>query len=306
MIDEYFERLIDRWCERIPAAMKPRMILLSHSPVGWRMQLYFGTLGRNIAGLFSRVSTDEKMDLVMRESSEHIDDGMEKLARWFGEQVLLFARLDARGRSLRFCGALFLMLLAALGMVARGAAMGAMAAALCLLWLSCAMDSDYRPVSAGVRQQYLAATMLRAGAFAVMLMHNFFHYAAQGVPSNIVLQCAMIVMLTVHAVLYVSMVMLNTRQLLFLRALAGVTGAVPALTAASAVALAASSLFRPWPLPLSGVLGALGAIFAFMGDALITVYNLGGIRLKYHSIWVCLLITGGFALMLLGAWTYTP
>ena len=54
------------------------------------------------------------------------------------------------------------------------------------------------------------------------------------------------------------------------------------------------------------MLGALGAIFAFMGDALITVYNLGGIRLKYHSIWVCLLITGGFALMLLGAWTYTP
>ena len=79
MIDEYFDRLVDRWCEAVPRAMKPRMILLANSPIGWRMQLYFGTLGRNIAGLFSRVKDETQMDLTLREGSEQIDDG---LARW--------------------------------------------------------------------------------------------------------------------------------------------------------------------------------------------------------------------------------
>ena len=57
---------------------------------------------------------------------------------------------------------------------------------------------------------------------------------------------------------------------------------------------------------VNAVLGALGASLAFLGEELITVSNLGGIRLKYHSIWVCLLTIGGFTLMLLGAWTVAP
>ena len=77
------------------------------------------------------------------------------------------------------------------------------------------------------------------------------------------------------------------------------------LRAASACALAASCLFRPWPLPFSGIAGALGAILTFAGDQLITMTQLGGIRLKYHSIWVCFLLCAGFLLMLCGAWTYT-
>ena len=305
MIDAFFERLVDRWCQRIPEWMKPRMILMANSSLGWRLQLYFGTLGRNIAGLFSKVSTEERMDLTMREGSEQLDDSLAKLARFFRERALLLARLDARGRSIRFCGALFLMMLAVLGVAATGSAgMGVTAASLCLLWLSAAMECDYAPISGDVRQRYLAATLLRTGAISLMLVYYFFGYASQGLPSNVVLQSAMIIMLAVHGVLYLTLVMLNTRQPLFLRALAGVTGAAPALTAAAAVALAASCLFRPWPLPFSGVAGALGATFAFLGDELTTVRNLGGIRLKYHSIWVSLLITGGFTLMLLGAWTH--
>ena len=73
MIDEYFDRLVDRWCEAVPRAMRPRMILLANSAIGWRMQLYFGTLGRNIAGLFSRVKDETQMDLTLREGSEQID-----------------------------------------------------------------------------------------------------------------------------------------------------------------------------------------------------------------------------------------
>lgn len=307
MIDEYFDSLVDRWCEAVPRTMKPRMILLANSALGWRMQLYFGTLGRNIAGLFSRVSTEDRMELTLREGSEQIDDGLARLARFFKEQVTMLALLDERGRSIRFCGALLLTLLAALGVVAtRSGGMAVMASSLCMLWLSTAVESDYRPISRGIRQTYLASTLLRTGAIGLMLLHYFFSYAAQGLPSNVVLQCALLITLTIHAVLFVALVMLNTRQPLFLRALSAVTGAVPAMTAAAAAALAASWLFRPWPLPLLGVLGALGAALAFLGEELVIVNNLGGIRLKYHSIWVCLLTIGGFTLMLLGAWTVAP
>ena len=307
MIDEYFDSLVDRWCEAVPRAMKPRMILLANSSPGWRMQLYFGTLGRNIAGLFSRVSTEDRMELTLREGSEQIDDGLARLARFFKEQVTMLALLDERGRSIRFCGALLLTLLAALGVVAtRSGGMAVMASSLCMLWMSTAVESDYRPISRGIRQTYLASTLLRTGAIGLMLLHYFFSYAAQGLPSNVVLQCAMLITLTIHAVLFVALVMLNTRQPLFLRALSAVTGAVPAMTAAAAAALAASWLFRPWPLPLLGVLGALGAALAFLGEELVIVNNLGGIRLKYHSIWVCLMTVGGFTLMLLGAWTVAP
>ncbi|MBR4038642.1 MAG: hypothetical protein IKJ11_00920 [Clostridia bacterium] len=306
MIDEYFESLVDRWCQIVPKVFKPWSILISNSPIGWRMQLYFGTLGRNIASLFSRVSTEEQMDITLREGSEHIDDSLAKAAAFFREQMILIVRLDERGRSIRFCAALFLMMLSVLGVVATGhGGMGIMSASLCLMWLSSAMECDYAPVSRGVHQQYLAAMLLRCGAITLMLAHYFFSYINQGVPSNVVLQSAMVIMLVIHVSLYLALVMLNTRQPLFLRALAGLTGTMTALTAAAACALCASSLFRPWPLPLSGVMSALGAVSAFLGDELITLHNLGGIRLKYYSIWVCLLLSAGFALMLCGVWTYT-
>ena len=306
MIDEYFDRLVDRWCQIIPRFMKPRMILMANSSIGWRMQLYFGTLGRNIASLFSRVSTEEQMDITLREGSEQIDDGLAKIAAFFREQVLLLSRLDERCRSIRFGVSLFLMLLCVLGVVATGHnGMGVMAASLCMLWLSTAIECNYAPISREIHQKYLASTLLRTGAIALMLIHYFFSYTKQGVPSNVVLQSAMIIMLVIHLVPYFALVLLNTRQPLFLRALAGITGAATALTAAAACALCASCLFRPWPLPVSGVMSALGAALAFLGDELIMLHNLGGIRLKYHSIWVCLLLSIGFALMLCGAWTYT-
>ena len=109
----------------------------------------------------------------------------------------------------------------------------------------------------------------------------------------------MIIMLMIHGLFFLAMVFLNTRQPLFLRALAAVTGCAPALTASAAWAVAASCISRAWPGPLSGMLGALGATLAFAGDQLITLNHLGGIRLKYYSIWLCLLMTSGFAMMLI-------
>ena len=246
------------------------------------------------------------MDLFLRETAERGDDSIARIVSFVKEQLTLISLLESRGRAIRFSGMLFLMMLAVLGIAASGyAGMGVMAASLCLMWLSVAVESDYKPISGVIHQQYLAATLLRTGSISMMLIHFLSCYTARGVPNNIVLQSAMIIMLTIHGLFFLTMIFLNTRQPLFLRALAAVTGCAPALTAASALAVAASCISRPWPMPLSGVLGALGALLAFAGDQLITMTHLGGIRLKYYSIWVCLLMTGGFALMLFGVWTYT-
>ena len=292
---------------RVPQAIRPRKILFSNSSIGWRLKLYLGTAFGKVRAAFSHISNEDNMDLFLRETAERGDDSLARLVKTVREQLELLSRLESRGRTIRFTGMLFLMMLAVLGVLASSnrAGMGVMAAALCVMWLSVAVESDYKPVSAAIHQQYLAATLLRTLSISLLMLHYFFSYTARGVPNNVVLQSAMIIMLVIHGLFFLTLVFLNTRQPLFLRALAAVTGCAPALTAASALALAATCLFRPWPLPLCGAAGAIGALMAFAGDQLITMTHLGGIRLKYYSIWICLLMTGGFALMLLGAWIYT-
>lgn len=304
MIDEYFDRWVDWLCEAVPAWTKPRALLFSSTAFGWRMRLYFGTAAQRLMGMLGQISNEENVDRLMRETGEKSDDSIARVRGLLSKKELAPVRLAAVGNSVLFTAPLLMLLIAALGAAQHGGMLALMAAALCLQWLSAAVERGYAPVCGALRQRYLAATLLRTLSLSVMLVGYFTEYTAQGVPSNVVLQSAMIVTLSIHAILYLSLILLNTRQPLFLRALALVTGIMPALTAASALALAAASLFRPWPTPLAGVLGAAGAVLAFLGDQLITIRNLGGIRLKYHTIWVCLLMTGGFLLMLLGAWTY--
>lgn len=307
MIDEYFERLVDWLCVVVPRFLKPRKTLMANSGLGWRMLLYFSTLGRKISGAFSHISNEDNMDLFLRETAERSDDHFARMAAFIKEQLALLVLLDERGRSIRFSAMLLMTMLAAVGVGMTGSAFLAMAAAsLCLMWLSVAVESDYAPIAGGLRQSYLVCITLRSVSIAMMLPYYFILYAENGIPSNVLLQGAMIITLSIHVILYLTLIVLNTRQPLFLRALAGILGCAPALTAAAALALAAASVFRPWPMPLCGVLSAVGAVLAFLGDQLITITHLGGIRLKYHSIWVCLFMTVGYACMLAGAWTYAP
>lgn len=322
MIDEFFERLIDWFCEEIPKALRPWKIRAQHTAFGWRMLLYWSAAKNRVLKLLGNIKNEDAANRAMDEATERSEQQIKRAKEFFREQAVWVPRLEKWGRTIRFCAALLMMALSALGVAAMTAVqrfdpgaraigsgksgMAVIAASLCLFFLSTAMESGYKPVAGGVRQTYLAATLLRSGAIALMLIGYLSSYVAQGVPSNVVLQSAMIIMLFIHAVLFFGLVLLNRRQPLFLRALAGVTGVLPALTAASALAVCASYLFRPWPLPISGVTSALGAILTFLGDELITIKNLGGIRLKYYSIWVCLLMVGGYFLMLLGAWMNTP
>ena len=235
------------------------------------------------------------------------DEEMEKFKARVRAYLVRVREISGERERICFAAMLFLTMLSALGVAAGGGRnIAAAAASLCVMWLACAVSSDYEPVCAGIRQRYLAAMALRALAVALMLISYFFSYVEQGVPTNVMLQGAMIVTLALHGMVFMAFVAFNRRQPLLLRLLAGVLGAAPALTAAAAIALAASCLFKAWPLPLSGVMSAVGAMNAFLCEQLIYMIHLGGIRLKYQNVWICLLQISGFALMLAGAWTYTP
>lgn len=321
MIDEYFERLIDRLCESVPRAYKPWKIRYHTTAFGWRWLLYSSAAKDKIFALLGNIKNEDTANRAMDEAAERSSRQLQKIRIFFKEQAVWVPRLEKWGRTIRFTASLLMMIMAVLGAAMMTAqeriypvqalgsgrsGMAVMAASLCLLWLSAAMESGYEPVAGGVRQRYVASTLLRTGSASLLLISYFGSYVAQGVPSNVVLQSAMIIMLFIHAVLYLGLVLFNRRQPAVLRLLAGATGVMPALTAAAALALCASYLFRPWPLPAGGVLIALGAMLAFLCDELITIKNLGGIRLKYYSIWVCVLMVGGYFLMLLGAWINTP
>ncbi|MDO5298446.1 MAG: hypothetical protein Q4F18_03400 [Clostridia bacterium] len=303
MIDEFFERKVDEWCERVPAALKPRLIRLANSSVGWRIYLYAASAGRSIAGAFGHIRSEDDMDVFMRETAERGDEGIAWLKRFARRRKAMLARMDDALRRGRFAAVLYLLILSVLGVCARGTRpMAVMAMSLCVLWLATAVDAGYEPVCGGIRQRYLFSALARVASVSLLLLSYFDSYLRQGVPSNVVLQSAMIVTLVIHATLQLALVVFNTRQPLLLRALAAIAGTAPALTAAAAIALAASLVARTWPLPAAGVMSAAGAVLAFLGEELVSIVHLGGIRLKYGSIWMSLFTLGGFALMLAGAW----
>ncbi|MBQ2990558.1 MAG: hypothetical protein IJD60_04630 [Clostridia bacterium] len=306
-MDEFLERLIDRVCESVSRRLRSLKERYVSSALGWRISLYTGTAKRKIGKAFSYIKNEENVDKLMRMASEREDEEITRLKQWMKRLYLRFVGIEKNAQKTRFGAMLFMMLLSVLGVVqTRQRLMAFAAAALCAMWVSSAIESDYAPISGAIRQQHIAATIMRALASLLMTIGFFLEYVSRGVPSNVVLQSAMIALLTIHGVMYMAFILLNTRQPLFLRALAGVLGAVPALMAAAAVSLAAACIFGQWPLPLSGAAGALGALLFFLSDQLINLNNLGGIRLKYYLLWVCLLQIGGFALMLAGVWIYLP
>lgn len=206
-------------------------------------------------------------------------------------------------RKSRFPVMLFLTMFSALGVCAAGSsASGFAAAACCAMWLSVAVDTGYTPVVGNVTQPYLMQLFLRALSHVLLLAMYFTGYARQGVQSNVLLQSAMVILLLAHAVLFLALVAFNRRQPLFLRALTGVLGVIPALMAAAAIALAMTRLASP-PVTLGfAMAGCAGALMEFWADRLDMITDLGGIRLRYTPIWSGLLLEAGYLLMIHGAW----
>lgn len=297
------EQKVDEACEAVPAYVNPRKIRLASSHIGWRLYLYGSSIRRAVSGFFVHIRSEQDMDLFLRETAEKSDTTIAHIKRFFREKARLLAVLDDAGMRLRFATTLFLFGLAALGTLAVGGReMALCALSACLLLLSTAMELGYEPICAGVRQRYLFSVGLRTLALTVPLVDYFGKYLMGGVASNVVLQCAMIVMLGVHLALFFALICFNRKQSLLLRALSGVVGVFPALTASAAAALAVANLAQPMGLAAAAVMRALGAAGAFLGDRLMATSALGGIRLKYESVWEWLLLCGGLTLMMIGAW----
>lgn len=215
----------------------------------------------------------------------------------------LLAPMMRRIEGSRFPVLLLYTALAALGVCAEpGGTMAYMAAACCCMWLSVAVETGYPPVAENVRQRYLMAMSFRALGFLILLPMYFEGYVGHGVSSNVILQSTMLVLLFAHALLTLALVAFNKRQPIFLRALSAVLGAIPALTAAAAVALAVTKLAMPPIEAAFAILGAMGALMAFCADRVGTLCDLGGIRLRYTPVWSGLMMEAGFFLMILGAW----
>lgn len=303
MLDEWAERVVDDLCERIPAYVRPRLIALSVSPLGWRLNLYAGTAVRAVASLADRLHTDEGFERFWEEKLERagrVPYALVRMERAFARMGDGFFRLCREGR---FGTTFFLLALAAVGLAATGGGqIAACAASLALLWLSVAMEQAYPPVSGAVRQRYLAAALLRGGSMLPLLMRFFMDYARWGVPNNIVLQSAMAVMLCVHLSFFLPLIAFNRRQPLLLRALSGVLGVIPALTVAAAIAAVFSAMGET-PMDGAGAaVAAVGALTAFAGEQTASLVTLGGIRLKRQEVWMYGFTTAGYALLLAGAW----
>ena len=303
MLDEWMEQKVDEACEVVPAYVNPRKIRLASSHVGWRLYLYGSSLKRAVSGFFVHIRSEQDMDIFLRETAERSDTAIARVKQFLKEKARLLAVLDDAGMRLRFAATLFLFGLASLGTLAVGGReMALCALTACLLLLSAAMELGYEPICAGIRQRYLFSVTLRTLGLTAPLADYFLKYRMNGVASNVVLQCTMIVMLGIHLALFFALICFNRRQNLLLRVLSGVLGALPALTAAAAAALAVANLAQPMGLAAAAILRAAGAAGAFLGDRLIAVSALGGIRLKYESVWEGLLLCGGLTLMIVGAW----
>lgn len=303
MIDELFEQVVDELCVRVPAFLKPRIVALSASPLGWRFNLYVGTAVRSVASLTRQVHTEEGIEALLRERMEHKTGGPNALQRFERRIGRVWSRVLAACRGSRFAVTLYLLLLSALGVCAVGGMqMGTCAASLCLLWLSIAMEEDYAPVCEGVRQRYLAAVLLRGVSMLPLLFGFYRQYAHLGVQNNVVLQSAMVIMLFVHLAFYLPLIAFNKRQPVLLRAMDGVLGVLPALTVSAAIA-AVFALAGQLDGALAGaMLGALGALLAFAGDLTASITTLGGIRLRGQDFYLVLFTTAGYLLMIAGAW----
>ena len=203
MLDEWMEQKVDEACEAVPAYVNPRKIRLASSHAGWRLYLYGSSIKRAVCGFFVHIKTADDMDLFLRETAERSDTTLNHIKRFFREKARLLAVLDDAGMRLRFVTALFLFGLASLGTLAVGGReMALCALAACLLLLSAAMELGYEPICAGVRQRYLFSVAFRMLALAAPLADYFAQYRADGVTSNVVLQCAMIAMLSVHLAMF--------------------------------------------------------------------------------------------------------
>lgn len=302
MLDEILERALDTTIERYTRWSAPWKIRLKRSCIGFRQTLIGESMKRSAAMLFNKIKVaGREGGFLQRLISEPVEPVSEATLREAVDGALEKAQALLGGKA--FAALLLIMLQSALLLAAKGTSeLAVLAAFFALHWLGAAMEEGYEPICAGVRQRYLAAMLLRAGGYLTLLLSYFVAYAQQGLKINVLLQGAMALFIAAHAVLYVSFVAFNRRQQPFLRALVGVLGFAPALSAAAGTALGAATIAREPMLAIGGMLRAVGVALAFFAFQVEMIATLGGNRLRFGKLWHGILSTIGFFMMLCGAW----
>lgn len=341
MIDEFFLRVVDSLCDSVPKFMKPKLVRLSSTSVGWRIYLYAGTAIEKLSRVSRFIGKEEDVSRAVdamtgnapkkkkkkpheetpEEYEERIrrqidkiiedDDKKAKAEQEKRESRLRMARMvhgvcanvERAVASVFLPVMLALIALSALGAAATGrAALGAFGAMCMLLYWAIAMERDYEPLCAGVRQRYLAAMFLRAGAYTVMMLFAFSAYLGRGVATNVVLQGAMVLMLSIHLLLFMCFVAFERRQMLMLRLLSLLLGTPSVLMAAACLSLGVSQLAMPQGGALAGVLQMIGALMMYACEHLRMTARHGSLRFTYRNMAEEILTLCGMILILLGAW----
>ena len=302
MLDEFLEKTLDTALMRFSRWFAPWKIRLKRGAPGFRLALIGESMKRTAALLFNKIKVaGREGGILQRLISEPVEPVEETTLLEMADRV--FSRAQALFEGKAFAALLLMMMQSTLLLAARGGReLAVLAAFFALNWLAHGMQADYEPVCAGVRQRYLAAILLRAGAYLTLLLSYFVAYAQQGLKINVLLQGTMALTICVHVILFLSFIAFNKKQQPFLRALCGVLGFAPALACAAGVALGASTIARE-PMPaIGGVLRAAGVTLAFLSWQVEMIDALGGNRLRFGRLWHSLLSTIGFFMMLLGAW----
>lgn len=301
MLDELCLRAVDAVVTKFTHWFAPWKIWLKNSVIGFRPALVLRSVKRTLAMLFNTIATADDEDSFLRRLTQEPEEPTQSIDMK-AALLRLLTGVDAFFEGKAFGYLLLMTMLACCLLAGRGTrALAVMAAFLCMHWMAQAFCEDYAPICGGVRQRYLAALLLRAGAYLLLMLDFFAAYAAGGLQINIVLQGTMIATLAIHLIVYLGFVAFNRRQQLFLRALCGVLGVLPALACASGVALGVSMSAQPIPLAAGGLLRAIGAAMAFLSWQVEMLDSLGG-RLPFARLWQGMTMTIGFFMMLGGAW----
>ncbi|MBP3655358.1 MAG: hypothetical protein J6K32_01530 [Clostridia bacterium] len=305
MIDEFFDKLVDDVCIAFPRFWRPRTIALADSGPGWRVCLYVVTAWRSLKRAFHHLKSEENAEAFFRETKAKGGEQISELKLLARGALSVLLRLEERSQRDSFCGLFFLMLLAGLGMLAVGGApVAGCAAALACFWLAHGLDIGYTPVCRGVRQRYLAGMLLRGGGYCALILWMFRLYTAGGLPTNIILQGAMIITMVIHLVFFLAFAAFERQQMLILRLLTGVLGLLPALACAAALALAASLLGGGGMMLIAGVMIAAGGVMLFAMEIIRMSVEIGLAHMFFSGLVLCALRLCGAAFLLCGAWLH--
>jgi len=301
VLDELCERAVDRAVQAYEQWSVPWKTRYRRSAAGFRLTLIAQSIQRFAGQLFNKIAAaagdDGFLQRLIQEPVEPVDNV--KFSVYLRAQL---ARADGFFRGRAFPYLLLMTMLSVCLLAAKGTReLAVLCAFFCLQWLAEAMDGEYAPVSAQVRQKFLAALLLRASSYLALLISYFSAYARDGLAINILLQGSMLLTIAVHLILFMSFAAFNRRQQLFLRLIYGVLGFAPALSCAAGAALCASTMARGAIIAAGGILRAAGMLLAFLSQQAEMIDSIGG-GLSYPHLTKGITMMTGFFMMLCGAW----